>query len=94
MTLTEYIRASRGNATNLATALGVHKTQISNWANANPTPPPARCVQIEQATAGQVSRKDLRPDDWQAIWPELGPLGCTSHHGPKRTPVRIADKRA
>lgn len=29
------------------------------------------CVSIEQATDGAVTRKDLRPDDWQKIWPEL-----------------------
>jgi hypothetical protein len=28
-------------------------------------------VPIEQATAGQVTRRDLRPADWGAIWPEL-----------------------
>lgn len=26
---------------------------------------------IEQATGGKVSRKQLRPDDWFVIWPEL-----------------------
>lgn len=29
------------------------------------------CVSIERETHGQVTRKDLRPDDWQSIWPEL-----------------------
>jgi DNA-binding transcriptional regulator YdaS (Cro superfamily) len=33
--------------------------------------PIERCVPIERATAGAVTRKDLRPDDWAAIWPEL-----------------------
>jgi DNA-binding transcriptional regulator YdaS (Cro superfamily) len=31
----------------------------------------ALCVAIEQSTAGVVTRKDLRPDDWAQIWPEL-----------------------
>jgi DNA-binding transcriptional regulator YdaS (Cro superfamily) len=26
---------------------------------------------IERATEGKVSRRDLRPDDWAEIWPEL-----------------------
>lgn len=26
---------------------------------------------IERATGGTVTRKDMRPDDWQRIWPEL-----------------------
>jgi DNA-binding transcriptional regulator YdaS (Cro superfamily) len=25
----------------------------------------------ERSTAGLVTRKDLRPNDWQQIWPEL-----------------------
>lgn len=29
------------------------------------------CVKIEQVTMGYVTRKDLRPDDWYEIWPEL-----------------------
>jgi hypothetical protein len=34
-------------------------------------PSPEYCVAIERATEGKVSRRDLRPDDWAAIWPEL-----------------------
>lgn len=29
------------------------------------------CVAIERESHGGVSRKDLRPDDWAANWPEL-----------------------
>lgn len=32
---------------------------------------PVYCVAIERATGGAVTRRDLRPDDWQDIWPEL-----------------------
>ena len=32
---------------------------------------PAIASAIEKATAGEVTRKELRPDDWSAIWPEL-----------------------
>ncbi|MNF93491.1 hypothetical protein D3C84_761700 [compost metagenome] len=28
-------------------------------------------ARIEHATGGAVTRKDLRPDDWAKIWPEL-----------------------
>ena len=30
-----------------------------------------RFAQIEKLTNGAVTRKDLRPDDWHEIWPEL-----------------------
>lgn len=29
------------------------------------------CAQIELHSGGAVTRIDLRPDDWQDIWPEL-----------------------
>lgn len=31
----------------------------------------ALAVRIEQGTSGHVTRRDLCPDDWQDIWPEL-----------------------
>ncbi len=32
---------------------------------------PGLCMQIEKATNGLVTRKDLRPNDFHIIWPEL-----------------------
>lgn len=32
---------------------------------------PELAVLLERNTECVVTRKDLRPDDWQAIWPEL-----------------------
>ena len=29
------------------------------------------CTLIEIESGSQVTRKDLRPDDWSEIWPEL-----------------------
>jgi DNA-binding transcriptional regulator YdaS (Cro superfamily) len=29
------------------------------------------CVFIEEASGGKVTRRDLRPEDWQRMWPEL-----------------------
>jgi DNA-binding transcriptional regulator YdaS (Cro superfamily) len=47
--------------------------QIRQWRHkyADRLPDPANCVLIERATGGKVTRQRLRPDDWQAIWPEL-----------------------
>lgn len=62
-----------GGKSSLARAIGVSPQMVSQWVRpTNPKPIPiTRCVAIEQATNGIVSRKDLRPDDWQLIWPEL-----------------------
>jgi len=29
------------------------------------------CVLVERESGGKVTRRDLRPDDWHRIWPEL-----------------------
>lgn len=47
--------------------------QVRQWQHgyANRKPGPAYCRAIETATQGAVTRRDLRPDDWHRIWPEL-----------------------
>lgn len=71
MKLSDYIRAERGNGVALAGALSVSPSYLSQLAAPDATVSPARCVEIEKATQGAVTRRDLRPDDWMAIWPEL-----------------------
>ncbi|WP_186084872.1 transcriptional regulator [Burkholderia gladioli] len=58
-----------GSATRLANSLGVTKAAVSQWKRLGV--PIHHCVAIERATDGAVTRRDLRPDDWQDIWPEL-----------------------
>lgn len=70
MKLIEYVKG-RGSQRDLADKLGITPVLISQWANVLRPVPPERCVEIERATGGEVSRKDLRPDDWYKIWPEL-----------------------
>ena len=33
--------------------------------------PIIRCIEIENITDKKITRKELRPDDWHLIWPEL-----------------------
>lgn len=58
-------------AAKLARHLGVTPQAINEWKKGKRPVPAARCYQIEKATDGKVTRKDLRPNDWQTIWPEL-----------------------
>lgn len=60
-----------GGVSKLADAIGVGQSAISNLVSRNGTPSPENCVAIEQVTKKFVTRKDLRPDDWHLIWPEL-----------------------
>jgi len=53
----------------LALLLGIKISAIGNWKVRGV--PLEHCVPIERATHGAVTRRDLRPDDWANIWPEL-----------------------
>ena len=72
MDLKTFIETSeRGTATMLAEKINVSTSFLSQMASGAASISPARCVEIEQATCGIVSRRDIRPDDWHLIWPEL-----------------------
>ena len=51
--------------------VGVHPVMVSQWSSGLKPVPVERCTDIERATSGAVTRRDLRPDDWHRIWPEL-----------------------
>lgn len=60
-----------GGQTQLAKIVGVTAGAVSQWVRGHRPVPIERCATIEMATNGRVSRRDLRPDDWHLIWPEL-----------------------
>lgn len=60
-----------GSASELARRLGVTPQAVCFWRDGLRRIPAEKCAAIEAATDGLVSRKDLRPDDWHLIWPEL-----------------------
>lgn len=72
MTLLDYLNSKgRGAAKALAAAIGAASSDVSDWAHGHRPVPVHRCVPIERATEGAVTRRELRPDDWQLLWPEL-----------------------
>lgn len=60
-----------GGVGRLAAAIGVTQAAVSNWRARGSSPDAIHCTAIERATGGAVTRRDLRPDDWAQIWPEL-----------------------
>lgn len=60
-----------GGVGKLAGAIGIGQAAVSNWRARETVIDPLYCAAIEAATTGAVSRKMLRPNDWQQIWPEL-----------------------
>jgi len=78
MDLKTYIAREHGSGSALAARLGVSPSYLSQMANGRSPISPERCVDIWRATNGQVTRPELRPDDWQRIWPELVPASGPS----------------
>lgn len=45
---------------------------VTNWMHRDQEGAPVKvCTALEAATTGQITRQELRPDDWFDIWPEL-----------------------
>ncbi|MDO9235982.1 MAG: Cro/CI family transcriptional regulator [Aquabacterium sp.] len=77
MKLNTWTSSERGRSLWLANAVGVSPPVVSDWCTGKKAVPLERCVAIERATNGEVTRQDLRPDDWQDIWPELAQAPAT-----------------
>ena len=55
----------------LARAIGVAPSFVNQWVKNTRQVPPVYCVAIERLSKGQVSRQELRPNDFWKIWPDL-----------------------
>lgn len=91
MMLSEYLRP-HGKKTVLAKAIGAQPQLVWQWANGVRPVPIDRCMAIERATAGEVTRRDLRPKDWSDIWPELAQVG-DQIAAIKDKPLELVDRR-
>ena len=62
MTLDEYVSQERGLQNRLARDLKISPVLISQWSSGARRVPAERCLPIEEATNGAVTRYELRPD--------------------------------
>ena len=60
-----------GGISELARKINAHINDVGCWARNKRSVPVKRCVQIEKLTDGVVTRRELRPDDYWEIWPDL-----------------------
>lgn len=74
-----------GNRSIMANSLGVTVAAIGNWKVRGV--PIEKCIDIESLGRPIVTRRELRPHDWQKIWPELAQ---TSAAHPSNSPARQA----
>ena len=71
MNLSHWLRIKRGRQAELSRYLGIAPPQVSQWISGKKGIPVFYVAKIEAFTGGDVTRKDMRPDDWHVIWPEL-----------------------
>jgi DNA-binding transcriptional regulator YdaS (Cro superfamily) len=58
-----------GGPTALARKVGRTPSEVSQWISGTRPIPMASAARVESVSS--VTRKQLFPDDWQQIWPEL-----------------------
>lgn len=71
MDLKEWLKKERGRSKALALAIGVPSSFVSKMVSGEKPIPIAHMAAIEAATGKEVTRREMCPDDWAAIWPEL-----------------------
>jgi DNA-binding transcriptional regulator YdaS (Cro superfamily) len=95
MTKTEALAAALaffdGSPTALARAIGggVQRQNIEHWMKLESGVPVPHCAAVEQATGGAVTRRQLQPDVWHRVWPEL-----VTAEFPAPEPTPAADAKA
>lgn len=60
-----------GGQKQLGDRIGASQSEVSQWVTGRRPVPPKKAAAIERVTAGEVTRQQLRPGDWQQLWPEL-----------------------
>ena len=71
MNLKTYLATlGRGGASRFAERLGISISYLSQLSSGKSTISPSRAIEIERESDGLVTRREMRPLDWQQIWPE------------------------
>lgn len=76
----EWLNAVAGRRIRLAEHLGVKPPVVSEWVTSKRTVPMVHAAAIEKFTDGAVTRRDLFPQAYARIWPELADPAAT-HEG-------------
>lgn len=89
-----------GSPTKLAHAIGtaVLRQHVEHWLKTGRVPV-EHCAAIERVTNRKVTRFQLRPMDWQQIWPEMmelpgAPAIHQDPHDRRTADRRVGDRRA
>ncbi|QNM94919.1 transcriptional regulator [Chitinimonas koreensis] len=72
MDIQTYLERTETRQHQFARQFQVSQALVSQWIHGSV--PPIKAVEIERALGGQVTRPEMRREDWWLIWPELAPL--------------------
>lgn len=94
MQLKEYLsKLERGEKSRLAEEMGISLSYLLQLASTAAPISPTRAVEIEKLTNGAVTRKDMFPNDWEKIWPELADAPRTTGADRRTGKERRTDKK-
>jgi DNA-binding transcriptional regulator YdaS (Cro superfamily) len=74
MQFKNWVESERGRSGALAVYLKVPPSFVSKMVSGEKPIPVTHMAGIEAFSNSQVTRKEMRPDDWRTIWPELATL--------------------
>jgi len=72
--------ALAGSQAALARMIDALPQQIGNWLTRDKEIDPVYCARIEASLCGRVTRQQLRPDDWETVWPEIASAAKDPSH--------------
>ncbi len=55
----------------IAKKLKVTKQAVQRWSSAGEYVPAKHCLDIEEIFRGEITRQQMRPNDWQKYWRAL-----------------------
>lgn len=82
MDISTYLTTAGVKQSEFARSIGVPPAMLYQWLRGIRPVAAKHCMKIETQTGGQVTRRELRPDDWQSIWPELATKAKRRRHTP------------
>ena len=74
-----WAEAERGRISAVARHIGAPTSYANNMVHGKKPVPIHHAAAIEKFTGGAVTRKDMFPDSWERIWPELATTSTTNH---------------
>jgi DNA-binding transcriptional regulator YdaS (Cro superfamily) len=77
MELHDWLKQEHGRQAALARHLGIKPPQVADWISGDKPVPVVHMAAIEAFTNGAVTRREMRPDDFAHIWPELADTTAT-----------------